>query len=164
MKIITKTVSVVLLLLLTTFPLFVQADKAPDFILLDQNGSSITLKEYRGKGLILHFWGTWCPFCRQLQPGLERLYRKYKNSGLEVLAVSIRESDKAQPAQVLADLGISFRTALNGDKVAKIYQVPGTPTTFFIDRRGQVVWKTHIANPNDPLLEKMTRKILALDQ
>ncbi len=117
----------------------VLAYKAPDFTLFDQAGNSITLKDYRGKGLIIHFWGSWCPFCKDLQPGLDILYRKYKKSGLEVLAVSIGESPVADPQKALSELGVSFKTAVKGDKVARIYNVAGTPASYFINRVGEVV-------------------------
>ncbi|MGB1238006.1 MAG: peroxiredoxin family protein [Pseudomonadales bacterium] len=140
-----------------------RAERAPDFNLFDTQGEVVRLSDYRGKAVIVHFWGTWCPFCRQLQPGLERLYRKYKDSGLEVIAISIREPKAADPALELEKLEITFKTALRGEKVAKIYQVPGTPTTFFIDRAGDIVWRTHIADADDPKLEQYTRRILSLD-
>lgn len=142
----------------------VLAYKAPDFTLFDQSGNSITLKDYRGKGLIIHFWGSWCPFCKELQPGLDVLYRKYKKSGLEVLAVSIGESPIADPEKALRALGVSFKTAVNGDKVARIYNVAGTPASYFINRVGEVVWVTNTANAFDPEVEAKIRLILNLDQ
>ena len=163
MKSLSKFPGYALLLLLLFYMGSARAEPAADFQLFDQTGRPISLQDYRGKALILHFWGSWCPFCRELQPKLDRLYRKYKNSGLEVLAVSISEPPTANPQQVLAQLGISFVTAVNGDKVARIYAVPGTPSTFFIDRKAQILWKTHSAKVSDAELERQTRRILNLD-
>ena len=163
MKTLTRVFSCNWLLLLLFCFDSAQARQAAEFKLYDQAGNQITLQDYRGKALLLHFWGSWCPFCTELQPELDRLYRKYKNSGLEVLAVSIREEASVNPQQVLTGLGISFKTAVNGDKVARIYSVPGTPTTFFIDRKAQILWKTHSAKANDPELELQVRRILNLD-
>jgi peroxiredoxin len=160
-----KSVRYVLLALVLTFSsTMVQAEKAPDFSLFDQSGNAITLKSYLGKGLIIHFWGTWCPYCRQLQPGLDQLYRKYKASGLEVLAISIGEQKGSNPAQVLKEQGISFLTAVNGDKVARMYNVPGTPSTFFIDREGEIVGVSHSSDAIESDMEAKVRQILYLDQ
>ncbi len=152
------------LLVMSSLSTSVFAYKAPDFRLFDQAGNSYTLKDYRGKGLIIHFWGSWCPFCKELQPGLDVLYRKYKKSGLEVLAVSIGESPVADPQQSLKDLGVSFKTVIKGDKVARNYHVAVTPTTYFINRVGEVVWVTNTANAFDPEVEAHIRLILNLDQ
>ncbi len=153
-----------LTVLLIVFSGSVHAAKAPDFTVFDQSGNSISLIDYRGKGVVLHFWGTWCPFCRDLQPGLDRLYRKYKGSGLEVLGISIREETGVNPEIVLKELGVSFKTAVNGDNIARMYDVPGTPATFFIDRRGELIWKTHSSNADSPEFEANIRLILYLDQ
>lgn len=152
------------LFLISIFSSSVYAAKAPDFMLFDQNQQPVTLKDYRGKGLIIHFWGTWCPYCKKFQPGLEMLYRKYKQSGLEVLAISIKEPLGATPHQVLAQLGVTFKTVLDGDKVAKIYNIAGTPASYFINRQGDLVWKTNTSNAFDPKIEAYIRKILHLDQ
>lgn len=154
----------VLSLVVGVFSLSAHAEKAPAFTLFDQAGNSISLQDYRGSGLILHFWGTWCPYCKQLQPGLERLYRKYKGAGLQVLAVSIREAKEADPQGALKTLGVTFKTAINGDKVAKIYAVRGTPSSYFIDRNGKLVWATNSADPLNAEFESKIRLILNLDQ
>ncbi|OUS39586.1 hypothetical protein A9R01_01070 ['Osedax' symbiont bacterium Rs2_46_30_T18] len=164
MKSLSKVPGYAMLLLLLFYFGSARAEPAADFQLFDQAGNPISLQDYRGKALILHFWGTWCPFCHELQPKLDRLYRKYKNSGLEVLAISIREQRAANPQQVLAELGVSFPTAVKGDNVAKMYGVPGTPTTFFINREAQILWKTHSAKASDSQLELQARRILNLDK
>ncbi|NQZ31893.1 MAG: TlpA family protein disulfide reductase [Oceanospirillaceae bacterium] len=156
--------ALLLSLVIGIFSLSAHAAKAPAFILFDQAGSSISLDSYRGSGLILHFWGTWCPYCKKLQPGLERLSRKYKNAGLKVLAVSIRESEGANPEEVLKALNITFKTAVNGDKVAKMYGVVGTPSSYFISRDGMLLWTTHSADPWNKEFESKIRLILNLDQ
>ncbi|EPJ55934.1 MAG: hypothetical protein OFPI_01860 [Osedax symbiont Rs2] len=164
MKSLSRVSDYALLFLLLFYLGSARAEPAANFQLFDQAGKSISLQDYRGKALILHFWGSWCPFCRELQPKLDRLYRKYKNSGLEVLAISIGEQPTADPQQVLAELGISFITAVKGDNVARMYGVPGTPSTFFIDREAQIRWKIHSATASDALLEREVRNILNLDK
>ncbi|MEH6445451.1 MAG: TlpA disulfide reductase family protein [Oceanospirillaceae bacterium] len=164
MRITKQFANILLCLIIVFYTNITYAQKAPDFTLFDQAGNTITLKAYRGKGVILHFWGTWCPFCKELQPGLERLYKKYHKSGLEVLAISIGESAGANPQQVLKALGVTFKTAVQGDKVARMYDVPGTPSTFFINREGDIIWKTNSSNAVKPEIEAYVRLILNLDQ
>lgn len=141
-----------------------QAQPAPDFSLHDGEGNTVTLSSFRGKGVVIHFWATWCPYCEKLQPGLQSLYEKYRDDGLEVLAISFSESRGAKPSSELKERGYEFITLENGDLVASIYNVPGTPTTFFIDRAGNIVWGTNLSDPNDPRLEKAVRKILGLGE
>jgi len=132
---------------------YAHGQTAPGFTLYDADENEISLSDYKGKALILHFWATWCPYCERLQPGLESLYQDFKADGLEVLAISFSEHGDADPAQELLDRGITFKTAVNGDEVAARYGVRGTPTTFFITRNGGVLWETNYSDPNDPRFE-----------
>ncbi|MCL1057591.1 TlpA family protein disulfide reductase [Shewanella gelidimarina] len=134
---------------------------ATDFSLKDASGQLHSLADYKGKPLILHFWATWCPYCKKLQPGLEKIRHDNQQSDLQVLAISFNEDDGANPAETLLARGIQFPTLVNGDKVAADYGVSGTPTTFFINRFGEVVWKTNISDPNDRKLVDATEYILA---
>ncbi|UJF21242.1 TlpA disulfide reductase family protein [Shewanella sp. OMA3-2] len=127
---------------------------ANDFSLQDAKGQVFTLSEHKGKPIVLHFWATWCPYCKKLQPGLERLRLENKQTDLVMMAISFNEDDGATPAQSLTDRGIGMPTLILGDAVAKQYDVTGTPTTIFIDRKGDVVWVTRTSNPDDPNLVK----------
>lgn len=150
-----KTTAAFLLFILTAIShtgSFAQ-QQAPQFTLLDGDGNEVSLADYAGKPLILHFWATWCPYCERLQPGLESLYQDFSTDGLEILAISFSESEDVDPQQVLQDRGISFKTAIEGDEVAARYGVLGTPTTFFITRSGAVLWVTNLSGPNDPRFE-----------
>jgi len=136
------------------------AQKAPDFSLQTEQGQTISLSDYQGKPLILHFWATWCPYCRKLQPGLDKLYLKYKDQGLEMLAISLWEDAGARPQAVLIKRGLHFTTVLNGEEAGKQYQVKGTPTTVFIKKNGEVLGVTGISDPNAPVLEQAVQAII----
>lgn len=133
---------------------------APAFTLKTEAGETVSLSDYKGKPLILHFWATWCPYCKKLQPGLDRLHTQYKGQELEVLGISWWEDEGATPQAVLEKRGIKFKTVVNGDDVSKLYGVKGTPTTFFINRKGEVINVTRISDPNSPELEEYTKKII----
>lgn len=133
---------------------------APEWTLKDAQGKEVSLQDYEGKVLILHFWATWCPYCKRLQPGLDKLYKEYKEQGVELISISFAEDEGAQPQKSIDDRGHHFKTLLHGDEVAKMYQVSGTPTTFFIDKKGELVAVTHTSNPDEPGMRKIIEKLL----
>lgn len=83
----------------------------------------------QGKPLILHFWATWCPYCKKLQPGLEKVHTKYASQGLQLIGVSFREDPGTFPQTVLEERGHQFTTLVEGEEVAKLFGVSVTPTT-----------------------------------
>lgn len=156
------------ILILTTFLLLLVSSamqageiQAPDFKLPDASGKIHTMADYRGKPLILHFWATWCHFCERVQPALDQFYQTHKNQGLQVVGISYNETLQANPAAELKKRGIHFPTLLNGKLAAINYEVRGTPTTYFIDKNGNIVVATHISNPDDPRLAQYTAQIMA---
>ena len=61
---------------------------AIDFTLQDMSGTKVSLSDFRGKIVFINFWETWCPPCREEMPSMEKLYNKYKNDGLIMLAIA----------------------------------------------------------------------------
>lgn len=133
---------------------------APAWKLSTQNGESISLSDYQGKPVILHFWATWCPYCKKLQPKLVELEQKYQESGIEIIAISFNEDDDALPQDEIKARGYDFITAVNGDSVAAVYGVRGTPTTFFINRQGKAIYKSTSADISNPKLELAVKEII----
>lgn len=132
-----------------------QEDVAPQWQLQTESGETIGSADFAGKPLVIHVWATWCPFCKKLQPGLDRLYKKYKPQGLEMIAISVREDEGATPQAVLDARGYDIKTVVNGENVAELFGVAGTPTTIFIDRKGNIVAQTSSSDPDDPRLEQV---------
>lgn len=133
----------------------------PQWQLFNETGQLVKSSDYLGKPLVIHFWATWCPYCKKLQPGLDKLYQKYQADGLQMIAISIREDEGATPQEELKSRGMSFKTLINGDQVGKhLFSVSGTPTTVFIDKTGHIVGSTSISDPNDPRLEKIVKYIV----
>ena len=147
-----------LLFLTTSFSvtsLAEDAQKAPqDWVLSTQAGKQVSWQDLQGKPTILHFWATWCPYCKKLQPGLEKVYQKYQSQGLQLIGISFREDPGTFPQTVLDERGHQFTTLVDGEPVAKLFGVSGTPTTFFIYADGTVLGMTRTSNPEDPGLEK----------
>lgn len=112
---------------------------APDFTLPDPGGRKLSLKDYRGKVVFLAFWATWCEFCREEVPAMQSLYREFKDKGLEVVGVNIK--DKREDALAFIKKNkISYPIMMDpeGD-VGSLYGAYATPTVYLIDRNGIVL-------------------------
>ncbi len=133
---------------------------APAWQLKTQAGDNISLSDYRGKPVILHFWATWCPYCKKLQPKLVELEKKYQDSGIKIVSISFNEDEGAMPQDVIKARGYDFVTAVKGEPVVKLYGVRGTPTTFFINRQGQAIYKSTSSDISNPKLELAVKEII----
>lgn len=113
-------------------------DVAPNFELIDLDGDSHQLSDYRGQGVFLNFWGTWCAPCKKEMPAMGRQYEVYKDQGVQVLAVNIAESDFK--VRTFADqYGMVFPTLIDKTKsVMRIYNVKPLPTTLLINPEGKI--------------------------
>ncbi len=138
--------------------------KAPHFVLPDASGQLVSLKDFRGQPLVVHFWATWCPYCKKVQPGLQALADKHAPQGLVLIGISFREDRGVAPQAVLESRGHRFTTLVEGDEVAEMYGVRGTPTTVFIDARGTVVGATHTSDPADPILERLADRAMGASE
>ena len=147
-----------------SYNVFAQELTAPSWILQDGHGNTVSSEQFSGQPLVIHFWDTWCPYCKKLQPGLEKLKQRYDSQGIAFIAISFREDEGADPQAVLTDRGITIPTLVNGDEVAfEKFGVSGTPTTFFIDHTGQVLGVTRTSDPNDPALEQAIQRLISIE-
>jgi peroxiredoxin len=109
-----------------------------DFTLTELGGITWTLKEQRGKVVVLNFWATWCPPCRKEMPDLESLYHQFKDQGLLILAISDEDAGKVAP--FVAEQKVTYPILLDpGRKVHELFQIEGIPKTFVYDRNGKLV-------------------------
>src|SRR5437763_5019702 len=114
--------------------------EAPDFTLSTPSGASLSLAALRGKVVLLNFWATWCVPCRKEMPALEALYQRYKDRGLEVVAISLDKLPAAPVEAFVKQMDVTYRVALDPSwATARTYGVRGLPATFLIDRAGNVV-------------------------
>jgi cytochrome c biogenesis protein CcmG/thiol:disulfide interchange protein DsbE len=161
MNSIFKTILFVLVTLFSTLSLSANANEtAKPWTLKTQNGDVISLAQYKNKPIILHFWATWCPYCKKIQPTLVALQKKYQTQGVELISISFNEDEGALPQDDIKRRGYSFITAVKGEAVAKLYGVEGTPTTFFINRKNEIVFKTNSSNKSDPRFEVALQEII----
>lgn len=131
-----------LLLAVSLAPVFaVQVgDKAPDFTAtLSPSNQFFQLSEHRGKVIYLDFWAAWCGPCRDSMPWLDKLQRRYAKQGFAVIAVNLDEDFNAA-ARFLSWNPVSYPIIFDqGGVLSKLYQIPGMPTGYLIDRDGAVI-------------------------
>ena len=115
---------------------------ARDFALLDLQGKSVSLSNFRGKLVLLNFWATWCGACRSEMPSLENLYRNLRrDSRFVVLTVSVDQQGSSAVQPFLQQSGYDFPVLLDQNgQVSSEYDVSGIPATYIIDGAGEVVW------------------------
>lgn len=114
-------------------------EEAPDFTLEDLDGNKVSLKDYRGKIVLLNFWATWCPPCREEMPDLDKIYLEQKDEDFVILAVNGGEA-KEDVKEFIDDKGYSFPVLLDTAKldVNFTYNVAFIPTSFMIDKEGKI--------------------------
>ncbi len=120
------------------------ANAAPDFTLTSVDGKDISLSDYQGKVVILDFWATWCPPCKAEIPGFIELYSQYKDQGLEIIGVSLDQGDLSVVPAFVKSYNVNYPIVYYRDQVVNDYGraiggIRSIPTTFVIDRDGNIV-------------------------
>ncbi|MGM0553326.1 MAG: TlpA family protein disulfide reductase [Pseudomonadota bacterium] len=134
---------------------------APSFELDDTDGVRHQLEQYRGEVVVVNFWATWCPPCREELPSLQRLWEDKRDQGLVVLGVNVGE-DAERIFLFTADYPVDFPLLMDRDStVIEAWPVRGIPTTFILDREGRMVYRAIGAREFDaPELRAHLRELL----
>jgi peroxiredoxin len=112
---------------------------APDFSLKDLSGKTVHLSELRGMVVLLNFWATWCPPCREEVPSLSRLNAVMPGEGFRMVAVSIDSGGSNDVESFFRMTGYRLPALLDPDsRVGKMYGITGVPETFIIDPQGVI--------------------------
>jgi len=118
---------------------FFWAQAALAFNLVDSNGKTHTLDQYKGKWVLVNFWATWCPPCLEEIPDLVALHENKKNN-LVVLGIAMDYSDPKTVLQFADQMMISYPIILgDGKTVAQIGKLTGLPTTYLYNPQGKIV-------------------------
>ncbi|RAZ79314.1 thiol-disulfide oxidoreductase ResA [Planococcus halotolerans] len=113
-------------------------DKAPDFALTDLNGERQQLSDYKGQGVFVNFWGTWCKPCEKEFPLMEKQYQVYKEKGVQILAVNIAQSDY-EVEQYAERKNLTFPIVIDKNKsVMEAYNIRPLPTTILVNPDGEI--------------------------
>lgn len=111
---------------------------APDFTLLSFDGDSITLSEMRGQVVIINFWASWCPPCREEAAYLEATWRKYRNQGVVFIGVDYVDTE-AEALAYIDEFEITyFNGADIGTRISHSYRIQGVPETYYVARNGEL--------------------------
>ncbi len=111
---------------------------APEFQLKKTDGAPVSLDELRGQPVVLVFWTAWCVSCEEEAPHINKLAAEYEARGVKVLGINVNDSAQ-RTVSGIKDFGIRYTVARDeGAQVARRYNVTGTPTIVFIDKRGVV--------------------------
>lgn len=115
-----------------------EGDQAPNFVLTDLNGKKHQLSDYKGQGVLLNFWGTWCPPCKKEMPALNEAYKTFEDKGVQVISINIAQSD-FEVRDFVSSYGLDFPMTIDQTKsVMRAYNVDQLPATFLIDSKGEI--------------------------
>jgi len=133
-------------------------EAAPAFQAKDLSGKPISAADWKGKAVLLNFWATWCPPCREEIPSLIALQRKY-GSRLLVIGISEDEDSPAEVLKFVQRVGINYPVVMSTTQIIAAWGgVEALPTTFLIDSQGRVMGKHRGLHP----VEEYDRDIKAL--
>lgn len=115
-------------------------DPAPEIALPNPDGTEFKLSDLKGKVVVLQFWASWCPYCRDENPKLVALYNKYKSQGLEIFSVSL-DNDKTKWKDAIKSDGLVWKNHVSDLKkwnsvAVDAYAIDKTPYMFLIDKEG----------------------------
>ncbi|WP_107979672.1 TlpA disulfide reductase family protein [Pseudoduganella sp. UC29_71] len=138
-----------------------QHSSAPEVTFLGIKGEQITPASLRGKVVMVNFWATSCSTCVKEMPQMVDTYNKYKDKGLEFVAVAMKEDPPNYVLNFAETRQLPFKVALDvkGDAAKAYGNVAMTPTTFVIDKDGRII-KRYVGEPEFPALHKLLEKAL----
>lgn len=117
-----------------------KGDIAPDFTLETMKGETVQLSDFRGEGVLLNFWGSWCDPCKKEMPFINEAYKQHIK-GVNILAVNIRETPLVVKS-FFDQYHLEFPTVLDRKgAVTEAYNIGPIPTTFLIDKDGRIIKK-----------------------
>ena len=131
-------------------------EPAPSFTLEDRQGTRVSLRDFRGKPVLIDFWATWCGPCRDTMPKVQRLHQQYRGRGLQVVGINI-EGKTQGVLDYLDQSGYDFLVLFDAGNwksgVAQKYKVSSIPRTVLVDKNGSIVYTGHPDRLSESLIE-----------
>ena len=135
---------------------------APDFMLNLFDETTVTLAELEGQPVVINFWASWCPPCREESVVLEQAWRAYRERGVWIVGVDIQDTDQEAIA-FLSEFEVTYPNGPDSDgEITVAYGVNGLPTTFFVNRNGIVERRWVGAISEDKVVEWIDNLISGL--
>jgi len=117
------------------------AREAPNFTLELFDGNTLTLSDMRGQPVVVNFWASWCPTCREEAADLENVWQDYKDRGVVFVGVNVSDT-RSDALDYIKEFDITYSNGPDrGKEIYDAYGVTGFPETFFVNRQGIVVRK-----------------------
>ncbi len=130
-----------------------------DFSLKDPNGGTLELADYRGKVVLLNFWGTWCGPCKMEIPGFIELQEQYRDKGFVIVGLAVEDTPEAVRAYA-TEAKINYPLAMVQDDVEDTYgPIYGLPMSFLIARDGSIC-RTHLGPISKDAAEQEIRGLM----
>ncbi len=132
---------------------------APNFTLQDLDGKKVSLRDLKGKVVLLEFWATWCAPCRVSIPAIEKIYTTYQGKGLAILGVSLDGGDWDSVKMFGKEFGMSYPILRGDEDVSQKYMVRTIPMFILIDRKGNISHR-FLGAGNEDEIEKEIKTLL----
>ncbi|GAB4368544.1 MAG: hypothetical protein Kow00128_13970 [Deltaproteobacteria bacterium] len=134
--------------------------QAPAFSLMDISGNRVTSSRFLGKAVVVNFFATWCPPCRQEIPGFVEVHKKYRDRGFELIGISLDTDTRENLPGFISSHRIEYRVLFGDLSTARAYGgVTSIPTTFFIGKDG-VIRYVHVGFIDRERFDEEVRKLL----
>ena len=135
--------------------------KAPEISLPDQNGDTIKLSSLQGKYVLVDFWAKWCGPCRKENPNVVKAYKKFKDSGFEILGVSL-DRNHADWVQAIREDQLTWKHVSDlkyfNSQAAVDYNINAIPFSILVDPNGVIIAKNLRGSGLDKKLSEIFRK------
>lgn len=129
----------VVIMMFFSFIVYGAERKAEDFLLKDQYGVEQSLEKYKGKIIFLNFWVSWCPTCRGETDIKKELFKKYGENKDDIVFLGVNNEERSNVMSYINQKRYNVPTVLGAQKVFEVYGIKRYPTTFVIDRDGNIV-------------------------
>jgi len=113
-------------------------ETAPAISLADASGKMLRLADYRGKVVLVNFWASWCPPCKDEMPGFQKVHLAYENKGFVVIGIALDDV----PPGLIRELGVLYPVVRTNERVTREYgDIAHVPVSFLINREGTIIKK-----------------------
>lgn len=141
-------------------PSTVDPSPAPAWELSDLDGKTVKSSEYAGKVVVLNFWATWCPPCRLEIPGFIDFQNKHDKKDVVIVGVSLDQTGTAGVKEFAEKMKMNYPLVMGNAEIVEAYGgIQAIPTTFIIDREGQIR-NVHRGYLTKSALEKAVKPLL----